>query len=90
MSASSCQIVAFPAAARASEVQEAALVIKRLSSGEAEAWWKSRARRMAAELRAAGVDEDEVSHEVADFQSAVFFTLTRLYENDSQSAQAPQ
>ena len=81
MSVHSAQIIAFPAAARASDIKEAALTIKCLPTADAETWWKRRARDMAASLAASGVPEPNVSNEIAAFQSAVFFELTRLYEN---------
>jgi hypothetical protein len=80
MSNQSAQIVAFPTAARVSDVREAAQTIKCLKATEAEAWWKRRARTMADSLIASGVPEASVAVEIANFQSAVFFELTRLYD----------
>lgn len=80
MSIQSSRIVAFPTTARVSDIKDAALTIKCLKAAEAETWWKLRARKMADSLIASGVPESSISGEIAAFQQAVFFELTRLYE----------
>jgi hypothetical protein len=81
MSIHSADIIAFPTIARVSDIKEAAIAIKCLKTSDAETWWKRRAREMAASLIASGVPEQNVNREIAAFQSAVFFELTRLYDS---------
>jgi hypothetical protein len=82
MATSTAQIMAFPAAARASDIRDAALTIKCLRTSEAETWWKHRARSMADSLLASGLNASIVTSEIEAFQRAVFFELARLHEDD--------
>jgi len=78
MTQQAAPILSFPTDRRRADIREAASEIMRLSSKDALAWWKWRANVMAEELRAAGVDEAQVTAQVQLFQTAVFFEMAEL------------
>lgn len=67
--------IAFPAARRRSEIEQAARMLNETHGPAAVAAWKELAQSMAVRMRAMGVAEDEVREQILAFQTAVQIEL---------------
>ncbi|MDB5553662.1 MAG: hypothetical protein JWL86_3646 [Rhizobium sp.] len=72
--------IAFPAARRRSEIEQAARMLNETHGTAAVAAWKELAQSMAVRMRAMGVAEDEVREQILDFQTAVQIELQYIAE----------
>jgi hypothetical protein len=65
------EIVLFPVASRAGDIDRSAAELERLHGADAVQYWKTECRRLAAELTSLGLCEDEVRQQVMIFQNEV-------------------
>ncbi|UVC07524.1 hypothetical protein IHQ71_20305 [Rhizobium sp. TH2] len=72
--------IAFPAARRRSEIEQAARMLNETHGAAAVAAWKELMRSMAARMQAMGVAENEVREQILDFQAAVQIELQYIAE----------
>ena len=72
--------IAFPAARRRSEIEQAARMLNETHGTAATVAWIELARSMAMRMRTMGVAEDEVREQILDFQAAVQIELQYIAE----------
>ncbi|MDM9649796.1 MULTISPECIES: DUF6074 family protein [unclassified Rhizobium] len=65
------EIVLFPVASRAGDIDRSAAELERLHGADAVQYWKTECRRLASELESLGLPEAEVRHQVMVFQTEV-------------------
>ncbi|WEX74227.1 DUF6074 family protein [Sinorhizobium numidicum] len=76
-------IVAFPLAARAREIDRCARELDRIHGSAAVDYWKAECRKLAQQLSALGLLEDEVRHEIMEFQTEVQIAIACRYQPQS-------
>ncbi|QFY61803.1 hypothetical protein FZ934_16205 [Rhizobium grahamii] len=65
------EIVLFPVASRAGDIDRCAAELEQLHGEDAVRFWKTECRRLADELSALGLSEDDVREQVLVFQAEV-------------------
>jgi hypothetical protein len=65
------EIVLFPVASRAGDIDRSAAELERLHGADAVQYWKTECRRLAGELTSLGICETEVREQVMIFQAEV-------------------
>ncbi|WP_027998528.1 DUF6074 family protein [Sinorhizobium arboris] len=73
------EVVAFPLAARAGDVDRCARELDRIHGAAAIHYWKSECRRLAQQLSALGLREEEIRNEVLSFQAEVQIAIAERY-----------
>lgn len=74
-------IVVFPVASRAGDIERCARELDDKHGPEAVVYWKTECRRLAAQLTAVGLSEDDVRHQVMLFQDEVQAELVRRHRD---------
>lgn len=74
------EIVLFPVASRAGDIDRCAAELERLHGEDAVLFWKTECRRLANELSALGFSEDDVREQVLVFQAEVQNDLMKRYQ----------
>lgn len=74
-------IVVFPVSGRAGDIERCARELDDKHGIEAADYWKTECRKLAAQLTAIGVSEDDVRRQVMLFQDEVQAELVRRHEN---------
>lgn len=77
----SSEIVVFPIAARAGDIERCASELDRLNGEEALRFWKAECRRLADELASLGVEDIKVREQVMEFQSEVQAEMVRRHQS---------
>jgi hypothetical protein len=73
-------IVVFPVAGRAGDIERCARELDAKHGTDAADYWRTECRKLAAELSAIGLSEDEVREQVLNFQDEVQSQLLRRHE----------
>jgi hypothetical protein len=76
----SSEIVVFPIAARAGDIDRCATELDRLQGEEALRFWKAECRRLADGLSSLGVEDVKVREQVMAFQNEVQAELVRRHQ----------
>ncbi|RVK26508.1 hypothetical protein CN156_21425 [Sinorhizobium meliloti] len=74
------EVVAFPLASRASDVDRCARELDRIHGAAAVRYWKSECRKLAEQLSALGLREDEIRNEILAFQAEVQTAIAGRYQ----------
>jgi hypothetical protein len=83
-------IVMFPVASRAGDIERCARELDDRHGVEAADYWKTECRRLASQLTAIGLSEDEMRHQVMLFQEEVQAELVRRHEARNAEAAAAE
>ena len=67
----SSEVIAFPAKNRIADVKRCATMLDRLHGAEANDFWRTECRSLAARLTALGYDDAAMRREVMEFHNAV-------------------
>lgn len=74
-------IVVFPVSGRAGDIERCARELDDKHGHDAVDYWKTECRKLAAQLTAIGLSEDEVRRQVMLFQAEVQAELVRRHED---------
>jgi hypothetical protein len=74
------EVVAFPLAARAGDVARCARELDLIHGPAAVHYWKSECRKLAEQLSALGLREDDIRNEVLAFQAEVQIAIAERYQ----------
>lgn len=74
-------IVVFPVSGRAGDIERCARELDDKHGNDAVDYWKAECRKLAAQLTAIGVPEDEMRRQVMLFQNEVQAELVRRHED---------
>ncbi|WFS04783.1 DUF6074 family protein [Rhizobium tumorigenes] len=77
-------IVVFPVASRAGDIERCARELDDKHGTDAVDYWKTECRRLAAQLTAVGLSEDDVRRQVMLFQDEVQAELVRRHQDRQQ------
>jgi hypothetical protein len=75
------EIVVFPIAARAGDIDRCATELDRLQGEDALRFWKTECRGLADALSSLGVEEAKVRQQVMNFQDEVQAELVRRHQS---------
>lgn len=72
-------IIAFPLSGRTNLIRRCAAELEAVHGEAAVAYWRTACRSLADDLGALGCDEDDIHHQVMDFQTEVQLEMMRRY-----------
>ena len=76
------EIIAFPLAARAGDVERCARELDGIHGGAAVDYWKAECRRLARQLSTLGLPEEEIRHQILTFQAEVQIAMAERYRTE--------
>ncbi|XUY28490.1 DUF6074 family protein [Agrobacterium sp. rho-8.1] len=76
------EVIAFPAKNRVVDIKRCVQMLEQLNGEEANLFWRSECRTLAAHLTGLGYDELAMRQEIMDFQGAVQAELWSASQQD--------
>lgn len=72
-------IIAFPLSGRTNLIRRCAAELEAIHGEAAVTYWRTACRALAGDLATLGCDEDDIHHQVMDFQTEVQLEMMRRY-----------